>query len=61
MMEVTFYNLAVVLCAAACVANGGWSGRRFGRLRNVDAADRLLFLAWGMCLCGISAMICETR
>ena len=54
--DVIFFRLTIALCAAAFVTNGGWSGRRFGRLKNWDTADKLLFLAWGMLLCGACAM-----
>ena len=50
----TFYIAAVALLAASFVANGGWDGDRFERVRNYDAADKLLFLAGAM-LAGCAA------
>lgn len=50
----TFYVAAVALCAASFVANGGWNGDRFARVKNDAAADRLLFLAWAMFVAAIA-------
>lgn len=54
-----FWALSVTLMGASFIKNGGWNGRQFKRWQSYDAADRLLFLAWGMMLCAIMTYVTE--